>query len=74
MNCSCWGEMLRFAPATNPGVRPKFVRPYLEQLRHIAATDPNRVVRVHCLGGEGGGIINVCRITMCSINMNPFNY
>ena len=42
--------MLRFAPATNPGVRPKFVRPYLEQLRHIAATDPNRVVRVHCLG------------------------
>ena len=30
--------------------RPEFVRPYLEQLRHTAATDPNRVVRVHCMG------------------------
>ncbi len=50
MNCSCWGEMLRFAPATNPGVRPKFVRPYLEQLRHIAESGPHRMVRVHSLG------------------------
>ena len=30
--------------------RPDFVKPYLEQLRHLAETDPNRVVRIHCLG------------------------
>ena len=30
--------------------RPEFVRPYLEQLRQIAETDGNRVVRIHCLG------------------------
>ncbi len=30
--------------------RPAFVAPYLELLRHIAETDPNRVVRIHCLG------------------------
>ena len=30
--------------------RPEFVRPYLEQLRGIAETDDNRVVRIHCLG------------------------
>lgn len=30
--------------------RPDFVKPYLEQLRDIAETDPNRVVRIHCLG------------------------
>ena len=30
--------------------RPEFVKPYLEQLRTIAATDSNRVVSIHCLG------------------------
>ena len=30
--------------------RPEFVAPYLEQLRNIAETDCNRVVRIHCLG------------------------
>ena len=30
--------------------RPDFVKPYLEQLRNIAETDTNRVVRIHCLG------------------------
>lgn len=30
--------------------RPEFVRPYVEQLRRISETDPNRVVRTHCLG------------------------
>ena len=30
--------------------RPEFVRPYLETLQSIAETDPNRVVRIHCLG------------------------
>jgi HEAT repeat protein len=30
--------------------RPDFVKPYLEQLHYIAETDPNRVVRIHCLG------------------------
>lgn len=30
--------------------RPEFVKPYLELLRHIAETDNNRVVRIHCLG------------------------
>ena len=30
--------------------RAEFVRPYLEQLRQIAETDRNRVVRIHCLG------------------------
>ena len=24
--------------------------PYLKQLRDLAETDPNRVVRIHCLG------------------------
>ena len=30
--------------------RPKFVMPYVNQLRHISETDSNRVVRIHCLG------------------------
>ena len=30
--------------------RPEFVEPYIEQLRTIADTDSNRVVRIHCLG------------------------
>ena len=30
--------------------RPEFVRPYAEQLQRISETDPNRVVRIHCLG------------------------
>ena len=30
--------------------RPEFVRPYLKRLQSIAETDPNRVVRIHCLG------------------------
>ena len=30
--------------------RPEFVSPYLERLQSIAETDPNRVVRIHCLG------------------------
>lgn len=30
--------------------RPEFVKPYLEQLQDIAKSDPNRVVRIHCLG------------------------
>ena len=30
--------------------RPEFVEPYLEQLRILAETDPNRVVRIHCQG------------------------
>ena len=30
--------------------RPELVEPYLELLRHIAETDSNRVVRIHCLG------------------------
>lgn len=30
--------------------RPAFVAHYLELLRHIAETDNNRVVRIHCLG------------------------
>ena len=30
--------------------RPEFVRPYLEQLKKIAETDDNRIVRIHCLG------------------------
>ncbi len=38
--------------------RPEFVRPYIMQLRTIAETDDNRVVRIHCLGAvraaEGG--------------------
>lgn len=38
--------------------RPEFVKPYLEQLQDIAENDPNRVVRIHCLGAirtTGGG-------------------
>ena len=30
--------------------RPDFVKPYLDQLRTLADTDPNRVVRIHCQG------------------------
>ena len=30
--------------------RPEFVRPYLEELRKMAETDSNRVVRIHSLG------------------------
>ena len=30
--------------------RPEFVRPYMEQLKQIAETDDNRVVRIHSLG------------------------
>ncbi len=30
--------------------RPEFVRPYMEQLKLIAETDDNRVVRIHCRG------------------------
>lgn len=30
--------------------RPEFVEPYLNQLRSIAKSDCNRVVRIHCLG------------------------
>ena len=30
--------------------RPELVRPYAERLRQTAETDPNRVVRIHCLG------------------------
>lgn len=30
--------------------RPAFVGPFVEQLRSIAETDSNRVVRIHCLG------------------------
>ena len=30
--------------------RPEFVTPYLETLRRISETDPDRVVRIHCSG------------------------
>ena len=30
--------------------RPELVEPYLDELRHIAETDGNRVVRIHCMG------------------------
>lgn len=30
--------------------RPDFVRPYVEELRRVAETDANRVVRIHCQG------------------------
>ena len=30
--------------------RPDFVAPYLDKLHHIAETDTNRVVRIHCQG------------------------
>ena len=30
--------------------RPELVRPYLELRQSISETDPNRVVRIHCLG------------------------
>ena len=30
--------------------RPDFVKPYLANLRDISESDPNRVVRIHCLG------------------------
>ena len=30
--------------------RPAFVAPYMEPLRRLSQTDPNRVVRIHCLG------------------------
>lgn len=30
--------------------RPDFVKPYIDQLRSIAETDSNRVVKIHCQG------------------------
>lgn len=30
--------------------RPDFIAPYLDELHHIAETDTNRVVRIHCQG------------------------
>lgn len=30
--------------------KPDFVAPYLDELHHIAETDTNRVVRIHCQG------------------------
>lgn len=30
--------------------RPDFVKSYLDDLRNLAETDPNRVVRIHCQG------------------------
>ena len=30
--------------------RPRFVRPYIDQLRSVSETDGNRVVRIHCEG------------------------
>ena len=30
--------------------RPEFVKPYVEELRTLADTDSNRVVRIHCQG------------------------
>ena len=30
--------------------RPEFVRPFVEQLKHISETDDNRVVRIHSAG------------------------
>ena len=30
--------------------KPEFVTPYLETLRRISETDPDRVVRIHCAG------------------------
>lgn len=30
--------------------RPEFVKPYVEKLRILSETDPNRVVRIHCQG------------------------
>lgn len=30
--------------------RPQFVMPFVEKLQHIAETDDNRVVRIHCMG------------------------
>lgn len=30
--------------------RPEFVKPYVEELRTLAETNPNRVVRIHCQG------------------------
>lgn len=39
-------EMFRVVGKRRPGL----VAAYLEQLRHIAETDDNRVVKIHCLG------------------------
>ena len=30
--------------------RPEFILPFAEELRRIAETDANRVVRIHCMG------------------------
>lgn len=30
--------------------KPEFVKPYLDELHHIAEADTNRVVRIHSLG------------------------
>jgi hypothetical protein len=35
--------------------RPNFVAPYLDEMSHIAETDTNRVVRIHCQGAIRAG-------------------
>ena len=38
--------------------RPELVEPHLELLRHIAETDCNRVVRIHCFGAVKAAGLN----------------
>ena len=38
--------------------RPAFVAPFLEQLQQLSQTDPNRVVRIHCLGAVKAAMEN----------------
>ena len=38
--------------------RPEFVEPYLDLLRHIAESDSNRVVRIHCFGAVKAAGLN----------------
>ena len=47
---SYWAGLFQFAHDEAPGVRLAFVKPYIDQLRTLSETDPNRVVRIHSLG------------------------
>ena len=43
--------------------RPDYVKPYIDGLRQLADTDPNRMVRIHCQGAiraAGGDSTYIC--------------
>lgn len=45
--------------------KPEFVKPYLDELHHIAEADTNRVVRIHSLGAIRATNGNLSKCNKC---------